>query len=131
MKHPFQHSAYIRYSIHMSCLSILYPQPKASLEKPTESSQSATTTLDVLVIASSCPSCSISLSLLPQPLLIELRDTSQYKAINRYTGLNRSDILFCPDPSQLSLLVRPSLAMLSKIATTPLPPTPYFPSLFY
>lgn len=103
-------------SQHTSRLSILYPHPKASQEKPAQNSWSTTTVSDTLVIASSCPSCTISFSLLPPPLRTDLGDTSKQKAINHYTGLNQSHIL-CLDPSQMSLLVRCSLAILSKIAT--------------
>lgn len=101
----------------MSRLSTLYPHPKASLEKPTE----FTKRHNHVQYAGHCLPLPI-LFHLPFPFIptttTDLGDTSQHKAINHYTGLNQSDVLFCPDPSQMSLLVRPSLAGLSKIATT-------------
>ena len=116
MKYAFQYSAYIRYSIHTSCLSTLYLHPKASLEKANRVHKAPQP-------HSICWSLPPPAHLVPSPFPFYPNHSWQIwethpKAIDHSTGLNQSDVLFGPDPSQMSLLVRPSLAMLSKIAST-------------
>ena len=85
----------------------------------------------MLVIVSPCPSCSISLSLLPQPVLQiweTLPSTKQSILTLAWTHQMYSSVLTLPKCRFLWGLPWPCYL---KLPPPPPPPTPYLPSLFY